>query len=794
METNYCLILEDNLTDAKLMLREIKKSFTSIEHKVIDNKADLLLELASGKEISFILSDYNMPSFRGTDAYRILKQEGIDIPFLLITGSLRDEVAAEMLELGLDDYILKDRMSRLVPAIKAAIEKQRLRIERKKILDNLKESERKYSTLAEISPVGIFRQDATGKCVYVNKKYCELTGLKEKEALGYGYFKAVHQEDEKRLRETWSNAVQTKNTSSIELRFVRPDGTIVWVFGQVTPELDERGSVISAVGTITDITKTLEDKKELQWLSRVVKEIDNAAIITDAEGTIEWVNEGFESLTGYQLNEVSGKTPGSFLQGDQTTEESRKKIREGLAGKQPFETEILNYTKKGQPYTISLSVSPIFGENGDVEHFVGISTDITEKIEAEKNLKESEARLKGVLAQAPDVVVLTNPKGEIIFTNLQVEKNFDYSPQELFGKNFELLIADIYDQHLEVESLFQKDAKMVSKNMKMELIAQRKDGTEFSAEIIVGPMQNKEKKNVLFFIRDITEKKKIEKERKLFTAKLEQQVMSRTEELRMANDKLAAKNKDITDSINYALRLQKALFPDKSILHSFFQDAFVYLRPRDIVSGDFYWFHKRKGKFIIVAADCTGHGVPGAFMSVLGIELLNKIIVQEGASYPTHILELLDEGLLSVLGKTKGESITDGIDMSVCSIDTNSKRIDFAGAGRPLILISGEGLQYVKGTMFGLGGIIDLSMKKYKTTSVNYSPGDMLYLFSDGYVDQFGGEKGKKIMMKRLKEQLSHIHSLPCKEQEDYMDNFLLGWMGEEKQVDDVLIIGARLK
>ncbi len=543
MESNYCLILEDSLTDAKLILREIKKPFPAIEHKVISSKADFFSELNSDRKISFILSDYNMPSFRGTDAYRILKQEGIDIPFLLITGSVKDEVAVEMLELGLDDYILKDRMSRLVPAIKAAIEKQRLRIERKKILDNLKESERKYSTLAEISPVGIFRKDAEGKCVYVNKKYCELTGLKEEETFGFGYFKAIHQKDKQRLRQMWSNALQTKNTSSLELRFVRPDKSIVWVFGQVTPELDEHGAVVSAVGTVTDIT----------------------------------------------------------------------------------------------------------------------------------------------------------------------------------------------------------------------------------------------------------EKKKIERERRLFTKKLEQQVMSRTQELRMTNDKLTAKNKDVTDSINYALRLQKALFHDKSILQDFFQDAFVYLRPRDIVSGDFYWFHKKKDKFIIVAADCTGHGVPGAFMSVLGIELLDKIIVQEGASYPTHILELLDDGLLNVLGKADGEYVTDGIDISICSIDTNSKRIDFAGAGRPLVLVSDKGLRYVKGTMFGLGGALDPSIKRYETTSVNYSPGDMLYLFSDGYVDQFGGEKGKKIMMKRLKEHLINIHSLPCEEQEDYLGNFLLSWMGEEKQVDDILIMGARL-
>ena len=252
------------------------------------------------------------------------------------------------------------------------------------------------------------------------------------------------------------------------------------------------------------------------------------------------------------------------------------------------------------------------------------------------------------------------------------------------------------------------------------------------------------------------------------------------------------KNKDITDSINYAQRIQEAVFPEKEIKYRLFPDAFVYFKPRDIVSGDFYWFAEKNGKRFIAAVDCTGHGVPGAFMSIVGNHLLNEIILGKGILQPAEILNQLHVGVRSVLKQDEQKKQADGMDIALCCFD-NDNKVEFAAAHRPLYLVSGGTLREIKADKFPIGGADAHEDKKFTNHILNLKSGDVIYISSDGYADQFGGTTGKKLMSRNFKELLLANSNLTMTEQEKLLDETFDKWKGVREQVDDVLVIGVKI-
>lgn len=286
--------------------------------------------------------------------------------------------------------------------------------------------------------------------------------------------------------------------------------------------------------------------------------------------------------------------------------------------------------------------------------------------------------------------------------------------------------------------------------------------------------------SVFLFIRIRTEQ--IQKEKRI----LEIKVAQRTREL-------AQKNKDITDSIQYANRIQEAILPTRENIFSHLPDSFIFYKPKDIVSGDFYWFYKKKNKKIIAAVDCTGHGVPGAFMSMIGHNLLNQIVIEKGIIDPAEILSQLNNGVQEALKQRSAEGETmDGMDVALCAIDSEKNEVEFAGAFRPLYLIKNGNLEKMEGSKFPIGGFQHENERNYISHKRKISKGDVLYMFSDGYADQFGGAKGKKFMTKRFQETLTGIHSLPAREQESFLHEKITEWRGKLEQVDDILVIGIR--
>jgi phosphoserine phosphatase RsbU/P len=263
-------------------------------------------------------------------------------------------------------------------------------------------------------------------------------------------------------------------------------------------------------------------------------------------------------------------------------------------------------------------------------------------------------------------------------------------------------------------------------------------------------------------------------------------------------DSTLKQHENIIDSINYAKRIQDFILPKISDLKRAFADAFVIYKPKDIISGDFFWFNVKRNKVSIIAADCTGHGVPGAFMSILGTNSTNQIMRDFGALEPDLFLSELNERIGTMLKqgyrKTDGIPPLDGMDLAFCNIDTKECTVSFAGAGRPLYFFHQGEFHSQKGNRYPIGGTALLyDSPTYDKHEFQLAPGDMMYLFSDGITDQFDYENKRKFSNKRFKELLMEIHQLDLQSQESRILRELSNWSGETNQTDDILVIGLRL-
>ncbi len=274
---------------------------------------------------------------------------------------------------------------------------------------------------------------------------------------------------------------------------------------------------------------------------------------------------------------------------------------------------------------------------------------------------------------------------------------------------------------------------------------------------------------------------------------LEQEVASQTVLLRKQKAEIEQKNQDITDSITYAKRIQKSILPPIEELNHIFPESFIFFNPRDIVSGDFYWFKRKKDIFVLCCADCTGHGVPGAFMSMIGTTLLNDIFKLPNINSPSEMLERLDNDIRVLLQKGMEENSKDGMDISIVEINISTRKIRLASAKRPVFLYINNELTVYNGTRRSIGDDELVSGSRFINFEYDCSKGDTIYLFSDGYTDQFGGPREKKIMKTGIKKLLEEIHNKPMKKQGEIVRDNFFNWKGELEQIDDVLFMGIKI-
>lgn len=302
--------------------------------------------------------------------------------------------------------------------------------------------------------------------------------------------------------------------------------------------------------------------------------------------------------------------------------------------------------------------------------------------------------------------------------------------------------------------------------------------------------------------------------------KTNQELQEKNEEIQTANEEIQAShehvediNKNIMASITYAQRIQKAILPSYHDIQGAFPESFIFYKPRDIVSGDFYWFtqtdpvpiyEKNSGfevgkvlkgftdeKQVLVIADCTGHGVPGAFMTMLCTQALNSIVIQGNVHAPEKILQQLDAYLKNAL-RSEQTNVKDGMDMTICVIDHAEKTLTFAGAKNSLIYWKENTLHEIKGAVFSINNYAE-DTHRFEAHTIDISLPVTFYMYSDGYQDQFGGANGKKFMKKRFRELLGNMVPLPVVQQKTMLETTLNNWMGNTEQVDDILVMGVKL-
>jgi PAS domain S-box-containing protein len=378
-----------------------------------------------------------------------------------------------------------------------------------------------------------------------------------------------------------------------------------------------------------------------------------------------------------------------------------------------------------------------------------------------------------ILDKLNTLVVVVNSEGKIDYVSPSVQRMLGFRAQQLLGEGWWNLTRRSEEERsmarAHVASLIDQKTDMLPVSFERALRTAAGDTKWILWNMSQGP-----EGSLLSIGYEITDRKMAE------------------QRLQEKNKELQARNTEMLASIQYARRIQEAVLPDPQGLKKYFADAFVYYQPRDVVSGDFYWYYQRGTKVFVAAIDCTGHGVPGALMSVIANGLVRDVVIKRGIDEPAAILYALDHEMEAALSKEDGRTTPDGMDIALCVFDTEKKILSFAGAFRPLIRVRNNEITEFRGSRYPIGFYPEI-VKDFEQFEVPYESGDAFYTFSDGYIDQFGGEKGKKLNRKRFIELLLEAQSMTMEEQEAFLDYALNNWKQEEEQTDDVLVIGVRI-
>lgn len=562
--------------------------------------------------------------------------------------------------------------------------------------------------------------------------------------------------------------------------------------------------------------------------------MNRAALVseTDVFGTITFVNQKFCEVSQYSEEELLGSAHNIVRHPDMPAETFRELWKTIKSG-ETFQGVIKNQAKDGSPYWVDATIAPVIDSEGQPFKFIAIRFDITEQIrsreateraleevkekesdllqykeELEQNLEEmktlqnqlkenlqhseetrAELRARQNVLDQATLVSESDLFGTITFTNAKFCEVSQYSREELIGQPHNIL------RHPDVPKSLYKSLWTTIKAGQVwrgTIKNKRKDGTPYWVDATIAPVLGEDGKPLRYIgIRhDITDRVLAEEHNKELLSELQE----RYEELKRNQDELQLKKK-MTESITYAKRIQTALLPSDELRKKYLPKSFVLYKPKDIVSGDFYWFHRNKRYTVISAIDCTGHGVPGAIMSVISNSMMNETIIENEVYEANQVLDLLQQKVIYTLKQEypSGQK-HDGWDMGLVIIDHERKEIQFSGAKHLLYYFEDGHLEQIKGDKMAIGGAI-YKDKKFTRHVRPQKPEaqQRLYLFSDGLPDQFGGPNGRKFMTRRVRELLTSIQDKPIEDHLFEVDKAIEEWMQAEPQLDDMVMVGLEV-
>ncbi len=485
--------------------------------------------------------------------------------------------------------------------------------------------------------------------------------------------------------------------------------------------------------------------------------------IYSEDRSIRYVSPSVEAILGYKQIDLIGDADLTHVHPDHRVAFSHLFTR---LDEKPDEKVKLQYayrSKEGNYIWLESVGSNGLNDPG-VNGYLLQTNDITERrLEEQANTMRS--KIQALSENSPDLLIRLED-GTITYINPIIEYYTGKGPVAYLNKKAKE--TDLPPTVLEswtkvVNQVSESGAKMI-----LELDFPSRIGNRIMQTHAVPEYNDRGiLESVLIVSHDITDRKKIELE-------------------------VHYKNRKLTESINYARRIQRAIFPNPRLIDRVLPDSFTLYKPRDVVSGDFPWFAQAGDDVFMAAVDCTGHGVPGALLSLVGYFLLNDIVRSRKITDPGHVLDLLDEGVSATLRHSEDAGSKDGMDISLCRINLEKGEVTYAGAHRPLYVVKNGILEEIKGNKFPIGGGIFKNQTNFASSTIRLSPGDAIFFCSDGYCDQFGGPKGRKFGTRQLRELISKVHTMPMKEALAIFEDQWECWRGNQKQTDDVLLIGIK--